>query len=301
MATLGGGKEKPGKSGRSGKGGGGNAPSSRDHRDEPYIMDEVLEIVRSAKRAHLGLLLNHDGEVIYISAWDYHAGLRKGKHVADYDFESVPVNPIYHHQLPRVALVSAQFSDYMKAVEDGIWGYKPQRDSWARSEREPSLRPRKRITVANPYKANLTRAGIPRNHHGFILLDLRSIVMGHDVRVAGTPSCYPSFFVFASEWNHDEKIAPVIPKTCIYGWHDHEVGDLMGDAGLLPQRLFSYLRYNAELTREGLDALGLPEIIPADVQKLDSVAHIDDLRRVGRAVANDLSPDHFTGFLVATT
>ena len=50
--------------------------------------------------------------------------------------------------------------------------------------------------------------------------------MGLDVRVAGTPSCYPSSFVFARDWSEDEKIAQVIPKTCVYGWHDHEVGDL---------------------------------------------------------------------------
>ena len=114
------GKGASGKSGARGKGGGGNAPTSRGRREVPYIMDEVIEIVRRGKRAHLGLLFNHDGDVIYIRAWDYHAGLRKARQVADYDFESVPVNPIYHHQLPRVALISAQYSDYRKAVDDGI-------------------------------------------------------------------------------------------------------------------------------------------------------------------------------------
>ena len=75
--------------------------------------------------------------------------------------------------------------------------------------------------MSNPYKANLTRAGIPRNHHGFFLVDLRAIVMSYDVRVAGTPSCYPSFCVFARDWSEDEKIAQVIPKICVLGWHDH--------------------------------------------------------------------------------
>ena len=62
------GKGTSGKSGRHGKGGGGNAPTSRGRREEPYAMDEVIELVRRAKRAHLGLLLTHDGDVIYIRA-----------------------------------------------------------------------------------------------------------------------------------------------------------------------------------------------------------------------------------------
>ena len=82
---------------------------------------------------------------------------------------------------------------------------------------------------------------------------------------------------------------------------DREVGDLSGSEGILPQRLFSYVRYNAELTRDGLDALDLPDVVPEDVQKLDSVAHIDDLRRVGRAAATEVSIDHFAGFLSETT
>ena len=78
---------------------------------------------------------------------------------------------------------------------------------------------------------------------------------------------------------------------------DREVGDLMTDPGLLDQRLFSYVRYNAELSRTGLDALGLPDIEPEDVQKMDSVDHISDLRRVGRAAAEQVAPHHFAGFL----
>src|SRR6516225_8066791 len=43
---------------------------------------------------------------------------------------------------------------------------------------------------------------------------------------------------------------------------DREVGDLVGSVGPLrrDQKLFTYLRYNAELTREGLDALGCRDI-----------------------------------------
>ena len=78
---------------------------------------------------------------------------------------------------------------------------------------------------------------------------------------------------------------------------DRELGDLRGVAGPLPQKLFTYLRYNADLSREGLDALGLPGVIPDNVQQLDSVAHISDLRLVGGTLAKrSVDPAHFDGF-----
>ena len=74
-------------------------------------MDEVIEIVRRAKRAHLGLMLNQQERVIYMRAWNYHAGLRRARAIVDYDFESIPVNPAYHDRLPRVALVPGSCQD----------------------------------------------------------------------------------------------------------------------------------------------------------------------------------------------
>jgi hypothetical protein len=49
--------------------------------------------------------------------------------------------------------------------------------------------------------------------------------------------------------------------------------------------LFTYARYNAELSREGLDHLSLPQIDPTHVQQMDSVDHIGEMQEVGRAVA----------------
>ncbi len=80
---------------------------------------------------------------------------------------------------------------------------------------------------------------------------------------------------------------------------DREVNDLIGCAGPLPRgdKLFTYLRYNAELTREGLDRLGCPDIEPRAVQKLDSIDGIPDLQRVGRRVAETkLRDEHFADF-----
>ena len=80
---------------------------------------------------------------------------------------------------------------------------------------------------------------------------------------------------------------------------DREVGDLIGGVGPLQreQKLFTYLRYNAELTREGLDALGCHDIAPETVQQLDSIDGIPDLRRVGKKVAETkVLERHFDGF-----
>jgi uncharacterized protein len=77
---------------------------------------------------------------------------------------------------------------------------------------------------------------------------------------------------------------------------DREVGDLCTGPGILDRRMFTYLRYNAELTRPGLDELGLTDIQPENVQRMDSVAHIGDLQRIGREAARAVRPEHFEGF-----
>ncbi len=86
---------------------------------------------------------------------------------------------------------------------------------------------------------------------------------------------------------------------------DREVKDLvpMDDAG---QRIplstdlgrgFLYARYDAVLTTESLTALGCGDLDPSAVGKLDSVDHMDDLERVGRAVAAQISIDDFGPFV----
>lgn len=77
---------------------------------------------------------------------------------------------------------------------------------------------------------------------------------------------------------------------------DLEVWDMIGKRGPVSPRLFTYLRYNAELTRSGLARLGLPEIDPGNVQQLDSVQFIGDLQKVGRAVGAKVLPEHFAAF-----
>jgi hypothetical protein len=93
---------------------------------------------------------------------------------------------------------------------------------------------------------------------------------------------------------------------CVHGASiDYELGDMVPrDEGGEPLplsrdlgRAFLYARYNADLTREGLDALGLEDLDPARVQRLDAVDDIPDLRRVGRAAAREVRMADFAPFL----
>lgn len=65
--------------------------------------------------------------------------------------------------------------------------------------------------------------------------------------------------------------------------------------GAVSPKLFTYVRYDALLTSEGLASLGLlyDEKTAAKVAKLSSVGHIDDLRAIGQAVATDVDLKHF--------
>lgn len=77
---------------------------------------------------------------------------------------------------------------------------------------------------------------------------------------------------------------------------DRELGDMHGVRGPADPKLFTYLRYDADLSREGLDQLLLPNVVSEHVQQLDSIRHIDDLQHVGEAVGRLVRPGHFARF-----
>jgi uncharacterized protein len=106
----------------------------------------------------------------------------------------------------------------------------------------------------------------------------------------------------------DQDINCRIIGRCVYGGEydrelgrcdteiDREVGDLVdrtepvaGDLG----RQFTYARYNAELSTSWLKKRGLADVDPSKVAQLDSVDHIDDLVRVGKALAKEVKLEHF--------
>jgi hypothetical protein len=104
----------------------------------------------------------------------------------------------------------------------------------------------------------------------------------------------PSAFMFAA-LNEQDFLCRVFGRCQIGPVIDGEIGDMISrGGGPVTPKLFRYSRYNAELTKFGLETLGLTDIEPANVQQMDSVAHVDDLRKVGRAVADTVKLQHIS-------
>jgi uncharacterized protein len=78
---------------------------------------------------------------------------------------------------------------------------------------------------------------------------------------------------------------------------DSEVANLTGETGVLSDKLFTYARYNATLTRTGLDDLGLNHIRPEDVRMLDSIKFMKELLEIGVQIGErKVQAAHFAGF-----
>ena len=74
---------------------------------------------------------------------------------------------------------------------------------------------------------------------------------------------------------------------------DKILGDMVGMPAPSGDNLFSYVRYNVELSARGLQQIGISDIEPEDVQLIDSVEHIESLTRIGKAVAaHHVRPEH---------
>jgi patatin-like phospholipase/acyl hydrolase len=110
-------------------------------------------------------------------------------------------------------------------------------------------------------------------------------------------SSIPSALMFAA-LNEQDFLCRVFGETLAGGEIDREVGDMIGKKSPGDEKLFTYVRYNAELTRAGLDALALPAIRPETVQQLDAISAIPDLQKIGTAVGRlRVRPEHFDRFV----
>ncbi|NES99105.1 MAG: patatin [Sphaerospermopsis sp. SIO1G1] len=107
----------------------------------------------------------------------------------------------------------------------------------------------------------------------------------------------PSALMLASQ-NEQDLLCRIFGKCLSGDPIDGEVGDLIGTKGPSESKLFTYLRYDVELTRQGLDKLGgLDNIKVENVQKMDSTQHMDELERIGKAIAKKVKPEHFANFV----
>lgn len=90
---------------------------------------------------------------------------------------------------------------------------------------------------------------------------------------------------------------------CAYGAEiDREMSDLILPEGALSdpnreKRMFRYVRYNVDLSQNGLDKLGLSGIKSDDVRQMDSVRYLDKLQAVGRAGARQVNMAHLGKFV----
>jgi patatin-like phospholipase/acyl hydrolase len=90
--------------------------------------------------------------------------------------------------------------------------------------------------------------------------------------------------------------------SCQFGGPiDREFGAMLdsdpGAPNFSGPKLFTYLRYDPDVSREGLDALGLKNVNPDHVQKLDSIDYMDEIRTVGTTFAQKyVVSKHFEGF-----
>jgi hypothetical protein len=62
-------------------------------------------------------------------------------------------------------------------------------------------------------------------------------------------------------------------------------------------RNFLYARYNADLSRSGLNALGFPNVDPDNIQKMDCPDNIPMLLKIGQAASAEVLSEHFGSFL----
>jgi hypothetical protein len=124
----------------------------------------------------------------------------------------------------------------------------------------------------------------------------RETIKPEEMHLLFNANAVPAALMFAA-LNEQDFLCRVFGDCLVGDQIDREVNDMKGSVGPVMPKLFTYLRYNAELTREGLDALDCRDVQPETVQKLDSVAGMPDLRRVGKAVAvRDVKAGDFARF-----
>jgi patatin-like phospholipase/acyl hydrolase len=156
------------------------------------------------------------------------------------------------------------------------------------------------MATVEPYRVNwqtgenkmlVVSVGTGASPHANANLEAADLNLVHNV------AAIPNALMFAA-LNEQDALCRVFGK-CLAGEKiDSEIGDLIGSKGPAQPKLFTYMRYNAELTRKGLDRLGLHDIEPENVQKLDSVQFIPELQRVGKAIAErEVRQKDFAAFL----
>jgi hypothetical protein len=119
-----------------------------------------------------------------------------------------------------------------------------------------------------------------------------------DRNIISTVAGLPGALMYAIQVDQDINCRTV--GRCTFGAPlDREILDLVPPVPLPTGlgRRFLYARYNADLSRGGLEALGFRGVDPASVQKMDEVKNIPVLLDIGRAAGNSVKASHFGKFI----
>lgn len=111
----------------------------------------------------------------------------------------------------------------------------------------------------------------------------------------------PSALMYAAS-NEQDFLCRVF-GDCIHGDPiDREIGDMCSSGNSLcggpsEKKLFTYTRYNAILSDDGLDSIGVGNIDIENIKKMDAVENIEELARIGSAIAKThVKKKHFKHF-----
>jgi patatin-like phospholipase/acyl hydrolase len=119
----------------------------------------------------------------------------------------------------------------------------------------------------------------------------------------------PAALMFAAS-NEQDFLCRVFGKCLVGDPLDREVHNMIDERDLEKDfpgckgpcdKLFTYLRYNAELSKTGLERLGVGHLDPKHVQQMDSVDYIGEMQELGQALAQQkVKSEHFAGFPAAS-
>lgn len=115
----------------------------------------------------------------------------------------------------------------------------------------------------------------------------------HKMNLVYTAKSAPKALIYANIVEQD-KMCRLLGNCLVGDELDGEIGDLIGTRAPLERKLFTYARYNVDLTRKALKRINCEHLADLPLELLDGVNLIEPLREVGRAIAHDrVSIDHF--------
>jgi hypothetical protein len=117
-----------------------------------------------------------------------------------------------------------------------------------------------------------------------------------DLNIYYNATHVPSALMNAAQIEQD-LLCRVVGRSLAGDPIDREIDCADTANSLIPEKRFTYVRYNVELSADGLAAIGCGHIDPLSIRNLAAISGIDALREVGRAVAqHKVDLKHFDAF-----